>query len=68
VSGIPIDPIFAEPKDKTAMRRKLGLRPISRRSSLAGGFGVGPIEHALTTLLELAHPAQVVVVCAATPS
>ena len=27
VSGIPIDPAFAEPKDKAAMRRKHGLAP-----------------------------------------
>jgi len=29
----------------------------------AGGFGVGPIEHAVASLLELRHPAQIVVVC-----
>ena len=64
VSGIPIDPVFAEAKDKHAMRQKLGLladRTIVLLS--AGGFGVGPIEHAVASLLELRHPAQVVVVC-----
>src|SRR5439155_309696 len=63
-SGIPIDPVFAEAKDKRAMRQKLGLladRTIVLLS--AGGFGVGPIEHAVASLLELRHPAQVVVVC-----
>lgn len=64
VSGIPIDPVFAEHKDKAAMRAKLGLAP-DRTTVLvsAGGFGVGPIEHLVASLLELAHPAQVVVVC-----
>src|SRR5438093_479731 len=62
-SGIPIDPVFAEAKDKRAMRQKLGLladRTIVLLS--AGGFGVGPIEHAVASLLELRHHAQVVVV------
>jgi processive 1,2-diacylglycerol beta-glucosyltransferase len=64
VSGIPIDPVFAVPKAKDAMRRKLGLRPDGTVVLLsAGGFGVGPLEHAVTSLLELRHPAQVVVVC-----
>jgi processive 1,2-diacylglycerol beta-glucosyltransferase len=64
VSGIPIDPVFAVPKPKDAMRRKLGLRPDRTVVLLsAGGFGVGPLEHAVTSLLELRHPAQVVVVC-----
>jgi len=64
VSGIPIDPAFAVAKDKTAMRRKLGLAPDRTTVLLsAGGFGVGPIEHAVTNLLDLVHPAQIVVVC-----
>jgi processive 1,2-diacylglycerol beta-glucosyltransferase len=64
VSGIPIDPVFAVRKDRSEMRRKLGLE--AERATMllsAGGFGVGPIEHAVTNLLELAHPAQIVVVC-----
>ena len=64
VSGIPIDPVFAVAKDKAATREKLGLRPDRTTVLLsAGGFGVGPIEHAVTNLLELEHPAQIVVVC-----
>ena len=64
VSGIPIDPVFAVSKPKDAMRRKLGLRPDRTVVLLsAGGFGVGSLEHAVTSLLELRHPAQVVVVC-----
>jgi processive 1,2-diacylglycerol beta-glucosyltransferase len=64
VSGIPIDPVFAEPKDSRAMRRKHGLDE-SRFLILVstGGFGVGPIEHIIQALAALARPAQVVVVC-----
>jgi processive 1,2-diacylglycerol beta-glucosyltransferase len=64
VSGIPIDPVFAERKDKAAMRAKHGLAA-DRTTVLvsAGGFGVGPIEHLLASLLDLMHPAQVVVIC-----
>src|SRR5207247_1490446 len=44
VTGIPIHPVFSEPKDKAAALARLGLvgeRPIVLQ--LAGGFGVGPI-------------------------
>jgi processive 1,2-diacylglycerol beta-glucosyltransferase len=63
-TGIPIDPVFAEPKDKAAMRKKLGLA--ANRTTIllsAGGFGVGPVEHIVTTLLDMEHPAQVVAIC-----
>lgn len=64
VSGIPIDPPFARPKDQHEMRRKHGLDP-DRTTILisAGGFGVGPIERLITSLLELRHRAQVVAIC-----
>ncbi len=63
-TGIPIDPVFAEPKDKAAMRKKLGLAADRTTVLLsAGGFGVGPVEHIVTTLLDMEHPAQVVAIC-----
>ena len=64
ISGIPIDPVFAEPKDKWAMRRKHGLDQ-DRFTILvsAGGFGVGPVGHLLQALAKLSHPARVVMVC-----
>jgi processive 1,2-diacylglycerol beta-glucosyltransferase len=64
VSGIPIDPVFAEPKDKWAMRQKHGLDQ-NRFTILvsAGGFGVGPVGHLMEALARLSHPAQVVAVC-----
>jgi len=63
VSGIPIDPVFAEVKDKRTMRQKHGLKP-DRTTILvsAGGFGVGSIEHVIKSLLELRHSVQVVAI------
>ncbi len=64
VSGIPIDPIFAEQKDKRAMRRKHGLQEdLTTILISAGGFGVGPIEHMVQSLRDLKHSAQVVAIC-----
>jgi processive 1,2-diacylglycerol beta-glucosyltransferase len=64
VSGIPIDPIFAEPKNKIAMRQKYGL-DLARPTILvsAGGFGVGPMEDLLDSLRQLKHPTQVISMC-----
>jgi processive 1,2-diacylglycerol beta-glucosyltransferase len=64
VSGIPIDPRFAQTRDAAALRRRHGLEP-DRTTILvsAGGFGVGPVEHLVRSLLELRHRAQAVVVC-----
>ena len=64
VSGIPIDPVFAEQKDKAEMRRKHGLAPERTTILLsAGGFGVGPVEHIIESLAELEHRAQIVALC-----
>ena len=64
VSGIPIDPVFAVPKESRAMRVRHGLEP-DRATILvsAGGFGVGPVERLVEALRGLRHPAQVVVIC-----
>jgi processive 1,2-diacylglycerol beta-glucosyltransferase len=64
VSGIPIDPVFAEPKDPRVMRMKHGLAPdLTTIIVSAGGFGVGPVEALVHSLLELRHPVQLVVIC-----
>ena len=64
VSGIPIDPVFAQHKDKEEMRRKHGLRQ-DRTTILvsAGGAGVGAMEHLITSLFPMEHPVQVVAIC-----
>ncbi len=64
VTGIPIDPVFAEKKSQHEMRRKHGLRPeVTTILLSAGGFGVGPVEHLLQALMEMKHSAQVIAVC-----
>jgi processive 1,2-diacylglycerol beta-glucosyltransferase len=64
VSGIPIDPVFAQEKSKSEMRRKHNLRQdVTTILLSAGGFGVGPIEHILKTLMELRSPAQIIALC-----
>ncbi len=63
VTGIPIHPVFSEPKDRAQCLKRLDLatdRPVVLQ--LAGGFGVGPIEKLYRGLLEIASPLQVVVV------
>jgi processive 1,2-diacylglycerol beta-glucosyltransferase len=64
VSGIPIDPVFAEAKDKQLMREKYKL--IKDKLTVlvsAGGFGVGNIEHLLIALSELKTSAQILAIC-----
>lgn len=64
VSGIPVDPQFAERKDKAAVRENYGLstgRPVILVSG--GALGVGPAEHVVRVLKHLQQPAQIVVVC-----
>jgi processive 1,2-diacylglycerol beta-glucosyltransferase len=63
VSGIPIHPVFSQPKDTSACLAALGLagdRPVVLQ--LSGGFGVGPIEKIFRGILEVDVPLQVIVV------
>lgn len=64
-TGIPIDPLFAQPPDREALRRKHAVeagRPLVLVS--CGGFGVGPIESLVDALVE-ALPATVQLVIVA---
>jgi processive 1,2-diacylglycerol beta-glucosyltransferase len=65
VSGIPIDPVFADQKNKREMRDKHGLRQdVTTILLSAGGFGVGPMEHILKSLMsDMRSPAEVVALC-----
>ncbi len=63
VTGIPIHPVFSEPKDRAGCLARQGLvgdRPIILQ--MAGGFGVGPIEQLYQALLSVERPIEVVVV------
>jgi processive 1,2-diacylglycerol beta-glucosyltransferase len=64
VSGIPIDPVFAQTKDKEQMRAKHGLAPDRTTILLsAGGFGVGSVDALIAALMHLQHRAQIVAIC-----
>ena len=64
VTGIPIDPVFANQKDKVEMRRKLGLdASLTTILVSAGGLGVGPMEQLIQSLAKLQHKVQVVAIC-----
>jgi processive 1,2-diacylglycerol beta-glucosyltransferase len=64
VSGIPIDPIFSEQKDKFEMRQKHGLETDKLTIIVsAGGFGVGNIELLLNSLSELQTSSQIIAIC-----
>jgi processive 1,2-diacylglycerol beta-glucosyltransferase len=63
VFGIPVDPVFAEPKGRDECLARHGLRgdrPVVLQ--MAGGNGVGPIERLYQALLEVEVPLELVVV------
>jgi processive 1,2-diacylglycerol beta-glucosyltransferase len=62
-TGIPVHPVFAQPKDRAACLKKHGLlgdRPVVLQ--LAGGFGVGPIVKLHQALRDVARPTELVVI------
>jgi processive 1,2-diacylglycerol beta-glucosyltransferase len=63
VSGIPIHPVFTETADRRSLQRKHGVsaaKPLLL--VLCGGFGVGPVEALVSTLLASVGSAQMVIV------
>jgi processive 1,2-diacylglycerol beta-glucosyltransferase len=63
VTGIPIHPVFAKPKDRDVCLAHHGLtgdRPIFLQ--LSGGFGVGPIAKLYHALLDVARPIDLVTI------
>jgi processive 1,2-diacylglycerol beta-glucosyltransferase len=63
ITGIPVDPLFAKPVDRNAVRKHLELDPrVPIVLVAAGGEGVGPIEQLVSGLLELHRPWQIVAI------
>jgi processive 1,2-diacylglycerol beta-glucosyltransferase len=63
-TGIPIDPIFSQQKDKAEMRIKYGLHPEKPTILIsAGGFGVGPVDLLMKSLMQSRHPLQIIAIC-----
>src|SRR5262249_3368290 len=63
VTGIPIHPVFARPKDQAECRARHKIskdRPVILQ--LAGGFGVGPVAKVYEALLAIERPMELVVV------
>lgn len=66
VSGIPIDPVFAQVKDQRQMRIRHELVPeLPTIFVSTGGLGMGPTEQILEQLKKLHEPANIVVACGA---
>ncbi|MGD9895464.1 MAG: glycosyltransferase [Candidatus Methylacidiphilaceae bacterium] len=64
VSGIPIDPVFSQPLERSEARRALGLHPdLPLLLVSAGALGVGPAEVVVESLRNVAAPVQIVVIC-----
>ena len=60
ITGIPVDPLFAVPVNRTEARRHLGLDPEATLILIsAGGYGIGPVEQLVRDLLELQKPWQI---------
>lgn len=66
VTGIPINRLFSEPFDRTALLKKFGLNdnmPIIL--IMGGGLGLGSVKYALEELENLTFPMQLLVVTGA---
>ncbi len=63
VTGLPVDPVFATPADRSAARKRFGL-DVDAPTVLvsAGGEGVGPIEQLVRDLLGMRRPWQIVAI------
>jgi processive 1,2-diacylglycerol beta-glucosyltransferase len=60
VTGIPIDPLFAEPVMRSDARKQLGLDANATVLLIsAGGYGIGPVEQLVKDLLALNRPWQI---------
>jgi len=63
VSGMPIDPVFAEPADARAIRVGFGLDPCAITVLVAaGGHALAPVERLVTDLVALDRPWQIVAI------
>ena len=65
VSGIPIDPVFAQPhEDRATLRARAGFDEFRPLFLVSGGaLGVSPAAGVLDAMSRLRRPAQAIVVC-----
>ena len=63
VTGIPVDPVFAEPLERAEARNYFGLDAHATTILMAaGGYGVGPVEQLVGSLLGMQRPWHVVAI------
>jgi len=63
VTGIPIDPLFATPVNRSEARKQLVLDSNATVILIsAGGYGIGPVEQLVKDLLALQRPWQIVAI------
>ena len=62
VTGIPVDPVFAQRTPAPAARAKLGLPEKPTVLLLSGGFGIGPMKQMLASFAESRSDLSLVVV------
>ncbi len=63
VTGIPIDPLFAAPVNRSDARKQLGLDSNAIVILIsAGGYGIGPVEQLVKDLLALQRSWQIVAI------
>ncbi|ABO50484.1 Monogalactosyldiacylglycerol synthase [Desulforamulus reducens MI-1] len=63
-TGIPIDPKFAIPKNKSVLRYRWNLEPdLPAVLIMGGGLGMGPLGDIVKELASSGLPCQMVVVC-----
>jgi processive 1,2-diacylglycerol beta-glucosyltransferase len=67
VTGIPVDPVFANRTPGAAARAKLGLLEKPTVLLLSGGFGVGPMKQMLLSFGESCDDLSLVVVAGKNP-
>jgi processive 1,2-diacylglycerol beta-glucosyltransferase len=61
VTGIPIMPVFGEPKERNICAAEFGLDPLKKTFiMMSGGAGVGGIETLAEDLLKLPHDFQLI--------
>jgi len=64
VTGIPVEPEFAEPVDRDAVLRRHGLDPTKPLLLVAGGaLGLSPAQAVVRRLLQLDRNFQAMIVC-----
>jgi processive 1,2-diacylglycerol beta-glucosyltransferase len=63
VTGIPVDPVFEKPVNRSEVRQRFGLSLDAQVLLIAaGGYGLGPVEQLVKNLLAVERPWQIVAI------